>query len=404
MHHMISSTTVAAAATITANTTAAFLILIILWSMRLTPASGLTIVRDDRVYQYVGQSNELQRQQHQHAGISNKSESENVDFESVIPEPIRDEQQQAITLQTNDSYLLQGSDKLKRISSYELSSDYESRGAAKATTAAVSEASSSSSSSSLDAGDGSWDNEEDESGNKKADMMMDEGHELTVADRTGIPDKMFIQINHVTSVAEFMNQFVLDPHHHPDNRPSSPPLDPLANDHDEGVDQDHDHHDEGDEDVHVESLFRGYGSSSSPSDPSSGSSPAAGGTSSTSPASGRRTSKKTFAMISSPAGCDVEMRTIEIKDPLKSNELYYPWCVRIPKCSGCCPSSRLKCVPTNVSFVEINVSLCLLAGQSCLLTYDPLLFSYLHDKQTNKRNGTKNTTLTGGQAVLRKVQ
>ncbi|KAI1296628.1 hypothetical protein HDE_04995 [Halotydeus destructor] len=65
--------------------------------------------------------------------------------------------------------------------------------------------------------------------------------------------------------------------------------------------------------------------------------------------------KKTPRMpkISSPAGCAVELRTVELESP-KEHEMYYPWCVRLPRCSGCCPSSRLECVPTNVSYIDVT--------------------------------------------------
>lgn len=45
---------------------------------------------------------------------------------------------------------------------------------------------------------------------------------------------------------------------------------------------------------------------------------------------------------------------MELEAP-QDNELYYPWCVRLPRCSGCCPSARLECVATNTSLVEVTV-------------------------------------------------
>lgn len=355
--------TAAAVTTTTAPLTTAFLIL--LWSRVLSSSSALTIMRNDRIYQYVGQeSNHLQGLQGSRMG-SNVSEGERVDWESLIPESITN-QIQPIKEQINDSYLLKGSDKGEMISEKVVVQVDNSWGAG------ASSSSSSSSSSSTPDPAGSTraaaaDKEDDDSANKAdirtyapvgdpaaavaTDTIGQEHQTQTVADRTGIPDRIFIQINHVSSVDEFLEKFVLE-----DNRQSSSPSDSLANEHDD--------HGEGNQEVHVESLFRGYDSPdpSSSSSSSSGSS-SASGTGSTSTGSVRRPNKKMHPMITSPAGCDVEMRTVEIKDPVNKNELYYPWCVRIPRCSGCCPSSRLQCVPTNVSFVEINVRepLCLLS-------------------------------------------
>lgn len=70
--------------------TSSFLFLLrtlVLWSLGLTAVSGLTLVRDDRIYQYVGQSNQLDEASY--LRNRNVSESEKLDFESVIPEPIR---------------------------------------------------------------------------------------------------------------------------------------------------------------------------------------------------------------------------------------------------------------------------------------------------------------------------
>lgn len=235
-------------------------------------------------------------------------------------------------------------------------------------------------------------NQEDE----QRRISVDEEEE-SVADRTGIPDRIFIQINHQTSdVKDFLEKYVItDSSSTSDDQDASigrnlshRSASSLAgnqnvirgsttdendysddNDNDSNAREGSDDHD--DRDVHVESLFRGYATSSgsSPPDPdlsssssSSSSSPSvqqqSTTTTTTTITSRSRTNVKKIPRITSPAGCEVEMRTVEIKDPLKENELYYPWCVRVPRCSGCCPSNRLKCVPTNTSIIEVNVSTC----------------------------------------------
>jgi hypothetical protein len=130
-----------------------------------------------------------------------------------------------------------------------------------------------------------------------------------------IPERLFIQMNQVSSPEEFLNKFV------------------DMNDEDEGIDED--------DNVHVEGLQRGFGLEST------------GVQEIPHPHTTERRTK-VIPKITSPAGCQVEMRTVDIKDPLMENHVFYPWCVRLPRCSGCCPSSRLKCVPTKTSFVNVT--------------------------------------------------
>ncbi|CAG2172121.1 unnamed protein product [Oppiella nova] len=59
--------------------------------------------------------------------------------------------------------------------------------------------------------------------------------------------------------------------------------------------------------------------------------------------------------IASPAACIPEMKIIELQATNSGDELYYPSCVRIPRCSGCCLSQRLQCVPILTSFEDISV-------------------------------------------------
>ncbi|RWS30020.1 vascular endothelial growth factor A-like protein [Leptotrombidium deliense] len=59
-------------------------------------------------------------------------------------------------------------------------------------------------------------------------------------------------------------------------------------------------------------------------------------------------------MITDPAGCTPEMKTVQLNPVKAESELYFPWCVKLPRCSGCCPSRRLECVATKVTKVDIT--------------------------------------------------
>lgn len=50
------------------------------------------------------------------------------------------------------------------------------------------------------------------------------------------------------------------------------------------------------------------------------------------------------------------MVTVELPRP-EETIFYYPQCIRIGRCSGCCPSSRLKCTPTNITTVSMPVTI-----------------------------------------------
>lgn len=66
---------------------------------------------------------------------------------------------------------------------------------------------------------------------------------------------------------------------------------------------------------------------------------------------------QTVPKIAKPAGCVPEMKIIELESTHSSNELYFPSCIRMSRCSGCCPSQRLHCIPINTSFEDITVNL-----------------------------------------------
>ena len=54
--------------------------------------------------------------------------------------------------------------------------------------------------------------------------------------------------------------------------------------------------------------------------------------------------------------CTLEFKNVELPRP-DDVVLYYPMCVRIARCSGCCISSRLKCTPTNITEQSVEVTL-----------------------------------------------
>ncbi|KAI2800388.1 hypothetical protein BLOT_012892, partial [Blomia tropicalis] len=82
------------------------------------------------------------------------------------------------------------------------------------------------------------------------------------------------------------------------------------------------------------------------------------------------------------ANCEPEIRTINIAKLLQRNvssileniqnepksrstlnsiaisqgDLYFPHCIRLPQCGGCCPSPRLRCEP--ITIVKQNISVC----------------------------------------------
>ncbi|OTF79709.1 hypothetical protein BLA29_010140, partial [Euroglyphus maynei] len=39
-----------------------------------------------------------------------------------------------------------------------------------------------------------------------------------------------------------------------------------------------------------------------------------------------------------------------------NQDLYYPHCIRLPRCGGCCPSQRLVCRPKSITWRNISVS------------------------------------------------
>ncbi|KAH9425502.1 Nucleolar complex protein 3 [Dermatophagoides pteronyssinus] len=72
---------------------------------------------------------------------------------------------------------------------------------------------------------------------------------------------------------------------------------------------------------------------------------------------------KRTANIQPQAECLPELQTIQLITTAVGNnhDLYYPHCIRLPRCSGCCPSQRLICRPKsiinrNISIIHIKYS------------------------------------------------
>lgn len=55
------------------------------------------------------------------------------------------------------------------------------------------------------------------------------------------------------------------------------------------------------------------------------------------------------------AKCKPEMQTVELDLPVQSNTLFYPTCVRVEQCGGCCYGPLLTCRPTATSEVALRV-------------------------------------------------
>lgn len=66
---------------------------------------------------------------------------------------------------------------------------------------------------------------------------------------------------------------------------------------------------------------------------------------------GRRRSSQ----MASQAVCSPELRTIELNDTgNESNVIFFPKCVRVNRCGGCCGTHFMECVPTKISFQSVR--------------------------------------------------
>lgn len=58
-----------------------------------------------------------------------------------------------------------------------------------------------------------------------------------------------------------------------------------------------------------------------------------------------------------PVGCVPETTIAKLQEHSMVSEMLFPPCMKVERCSGCCPSKRLQCVPVNTSFEDVSVRL-----------------------------------------------
>ncbi|XP_015915884.1 platelet-derived growth factor subunit A [Parasteatoda tepidariorum] len=56
-----------------------------------------------------------------------------------------------------------------------------------------------------------------------------------------------------------------------------------------------------------------------------------------------------------PAACQPEDQIVELEKPERSDVMYWPSCVRVRRCGGCCTSKMLSCNPVATSTISIAV-------------------------------------------------
>ena len=56
------------------------------------------------------------------------------------------------------------------------------------------------------------------------------------------------------------------------------------------------------------------------------------------------------------AHCEPHMKAIPFPRGNNANSVYWPTCVNVQRCGGCCGSDILSCVPTSVKMVTFYVS------------------------------------------------
>jgi len=54
--------------------------------------------------------------------------------------------------------------------------------------------------------------------------------------------------------------------------------------------------------------------------------------------------------------CEIKLVSVPIPRNSDPNVIYWPSCVKLDQCSGCCNNEILECVPTGVQGVEMQVS------------------------------------------------
>lgn len=55
------------------------------------------------------------------------------------------------------------------------------------------------------------------------------------------------------------------------------------------------------------------------------------------------------------ANCEPEVRTVHLDLPVEANTLFFPTCVRLEQCGGCCYGPLLTCRPTKTTTISLRV-------------------------------------------------
>ena len=63
--------------------------------------------------------------------------------------------------------------------------------------------------------------------------------------------------------------------------------------------------------------------------------------------------------------CEIKLVSVPVPRNSDPNVIYWPSCVKLDQCSGCCNNEILECVPTGVQGVEMQVLLRLMRSVFC---------------------------------------
>nr|WBW70142.1 venom protein [Lampona murina] len=59
--------------------------------------------------------------------------------------------------------------------------------------------------------------------------------------------------------------------------------------------------------------------------------------------------------IADSANCQLEQHVVELEKPENTASLYWPSCVHVQRCGGCCSSAMVACKPLSTSFINVRV-------------------------------------------------
>ncbi|KAG0729019.1 Vascular endothelial growth factor A [Chionoecetes opilio] len=61
------------------------------------------------------------------------------------------------------------------------------------------------------------------------------------------------------------------------------------------------------------------------------------------------------SQVADMATCKTELQTVQLELPVEADTLYYPTCVRVEQCGGCCFGPQLTCRPTSTTITTVRV-------------------------------------------------